>query len=671
MKYFEYIPGGNDNPNSVYIYNSRLNNQPITGFYNIDDNGNAWQGKYEQIYSVECVDVIEDALNHTSYYKDRIPDDILELPYKLNEILVDVNSPVKASIYNDAIKKIYNNMLYIYSNCFIPNNYIPYKIENWAGRKRTNFKPEINDDDSKFEWNGYNEQSVPMNFDYRENTSDIIDIRLINNIRESVVFVSDTYSYMFAITTLDVNTPMTSAPYSNRLICLRTNIQTRELKLILNTQFIDDDANQDINTINENGERVDELDYVNNLTFGSLNSITSDDKRFIYILDGSNNHIYAYDVFNIINEDKLFKNRLLLTNIFGDQDAMGNINYKFIKPTLIRFVNNQLIIFDVGDDSIKIFDKTFNWLGTMNNRNFQSNIPQDIIYSQIQNEYYLLTRDAYILRYNSEFRLLEKIFSGIYLDNDEFCHKFYISYNNCNICYVLTNNRIFKKFVTKLNKNIGSFLFHRYQVVRPQKDIWNLLNINWDLDMYPWEQWKDDLSNDYYDVNVKCLSIIPKHDKFDHIYVIINSRILYCIDDISYNTLIANDNNYILNYYSDFDLYKLDDIYMKDEYVQSLTYNKSLYKLVYNLNYLASKIIFKPTMAYDNYTNILIKDLQYINNELLDPENIKIYDNENVDVCVINRIINRLYDFEVKILNNIQTNIINTKKSIDTRMYLL
>ena len=51
MKYFEYIPGGNDNPNSVYIYNSRLNNQPITGFYNIDDNGNAWQGKYEQIYS--------------------------------------------------------------------------------------------------------------------------------------------------------------------------------------------------------------------------------------------------------------------------------------------------------------------------------------------------------------------------------------------------------------------------------------------------------------------------------------------------------------------------------------------------------------------------------------------------------------------------------------------
>ena len=44
---------------------------------------------------------------------------------------------------------------------------------------------------------------------------------------------------------------------------------------------------------------------------------------------------------------------------------------------------------------------------------------------------------------------------------------------------------------------------------------------------------------------------------------------------------------------------------------------------------------------------------------------------ENVAVMVINRIIERIYDFLVKLLNNIQSDIINTKKSIETNIELL
>lgn len=670
MKYYSYF---NTNTN-YYVYFNRLTNAPISGFYNVDSDGNAWLGKYEQKYPLYCDSVIEDEFNHSDYYKDRISSEVLELPYDLNDIKVNVNDPVKASIFNNAIEKIYNNMLYIYSNCFIPNNHIPQDMSIWLGRYRTDFKNTSNDDE-KFEIHKPTETPYypPMDFDWRENNDDPINIRLINNIRESVVFhnKNNGFDYLFAITTNDVNTPMADAPYSNRLICLKINIKTGVVQLILNTQFIDDSAEQDIDTISEIGGRIEGLNYSNNLTFGKLNSIASDQQRYIYILDEYNNHIYMYDVYNIINEDKLFKKRLILVNIYGDQDAMGNINYKFILPELVRVINNQIIVFDTGDDSLKLFDKTFNWLGTMNNRNFKNNIPKDIIYNENKNEYYILTKDSYILKYDREFRLIDKIFSGIYLDNDEYCSKFYKSYNNSNICYIATNRRIIKKFITKLDKNIGSYLFRRYHVIREQQDIWNFLNINWDLNKFKWHQY-DNPEDDYYIPNIKCMSFVPIDEQEDTIYIVVNSRILYCKDNILYNSLMSNNNSSTLNYYPDFQIYSLDDIYINEkEYVQSLTYNKSLYKLVYSLNLLASKIIFKPIMQYDNYTNILIKEFKYIENELLDNKNIKIYDNENVDYMVVNRIFEKIYNFQYMLLQNIQSKILNTKKSLTTPISLL
>lgn len=665
MKYYSYF----NTDTSYYVYFNQLTNAPISGFYNVDIDGNAWLGKFEQKYPLYCDSVIEDEFNHSDYYKDRISSEVLELPYDLNDIKVNVNDPVKASIFNNAIEKIYNNMLYIYSNCFIPNNHIPQDMSTWLGRYYST------KNDGKFEVHKLTNSPYypPMDFDWRENNDDPINIRLINNIRESVVFHNKNsgFDYLFAITTNDVNTPMADAPYSNRLICLKININTGIVQLILNTQFIDDSADQDIDTISDIGGRVEGLNYNNNLTFGKLNSIASDQQRYIYILDEYNNHIYVYDVYNIINEDKLFKKRLILVNIYGDQDAMGNINYKFILPELVRVVNNQIIVFDTGDDSLKLFDKTFNWLGTMNNRNFKNNIPKDIIYNENKNEYYILTKDSYILKYDREFRLTDKIFSGIYLDNDEYCSKFYKSYNNSNICYIATNRRIIKKFITKLDKNIGSYLFRRYHVIREQQDIWNFLNINWNLDKFPWHQY-DNLEDDYYIPNIKCMSFIPIDDQNDKIYIVINSRILYCEDNILYNSLMSNNNSGTLNYYPDFQIYSLDDIYIDEkEYTQSLTYNKSLYKLVYSLNLLASKIIFKPIMQYDNYTNILIKEFKYIENELLDSKNIKIYDNENVDYMVINRIFEKIYNFQQMLLQNIQSEILNTKKSLTTPISLL
>lgn len=665
MKYFAYNYYKYNN--NVSLYNNALTNEPITGFYNIDDNGKAFKGKYDKNTPLICDSVIEDELNKSVFYKDRIITDKLVYPYNINDIYINVNDQVKASVINNSLSKIYNNMLYLYANCFIPNNDIPIKMPQWAGIFKDFNTGKVGD---KIEWN-MTSVYAPMDYNPSNTSLNGIDISLFNSMRDAVSFRHGNYYYIFAITST-TGVALADAPFADTLICLKCKINKQgnldDISLILNTQFIDDKSDQDIDNISSQGDRVDGLQYSNNILFSRLASITSDQSRYIYLLDNGSNHIYKYDISNIIYEDKLFKNRLLLCGVYGDQDAIGNNNYKFIHPTILRCLNNKLVVIDVGDDSVKIFDSTFNWIKTVSNKNFITYNPVDVMYDEISDNYYILTKNAYILKYDDGFNLITSIFTDIFLNNDktgdEVCLRIYKSYNDSNICYVMTNHRIYKKYITRLDKNIGSFLFYKNKVMKDIRDIWNSNTSNWYTYKHPWARYTSDFPDDYYYINVKCIAITPFEDRFDNMFVVINGRILYCQDETSYRTLLSNHNDTILNYFADFDIYNSQDILFRDEYVQSLTYNKAIYKLAYNINLLAGKIIFKPIINYDDYTNILIKELKYIVNDIIDINNIKLYDNENVDVVVINRIFEKIQKILDQILENIQSNLLNVKNAL-------
>ena len=646
VKYYGY----NKETSTLYV-DQLIPTEIYYGYYNIDENGQAYKGKTTQKNPLSCVKELEHELNKSTYFKDRVLSEELKFPYSLNEILLNVNDPVTSSIFNHSIDMLYDNLLYLYANCYIADNYIPNNFLAWAGKSRILSGFDSSDTPqysvSKFEWHPPTDPT-PNNFSYKLTAGpddDPININLINNIRDAVVFQQNNTYYLFAITS-ENTVSFEDDYYADRLACFKIiydpDNDSYSFDIIINTQYIDDRANQDINTFNDQGKRRIDLQYSNEIIFRNLIGISSDNNRYIYVLDQMGNHVYVYDVFNIIYDDKIFKNRLLLYRIVGDDDALGNTNSKFISPQVVRYLNNKLIVIDTGDDSIKVFDSDLNWKQTSGDMNFKTNVPVDIMYDEINDYYYILTENGLLIKYNSDFYLEENIQSGIYLDPDERCIKIYQSYNNSNIAYVLTNRNVYKKFITKLDKNIGSFLFNAYNIVKDQRDFWNYNYNEWQNDRRTWYTAAENDIN-YYKISVKCLSFFPNSNNYDDIFVVINSRILRCREDINYYTLFTN-NSYRNDFDVDFDIYTKDDCFIKNEYVQALTYNKSLYKLDFSINVFYEKIAFRPVSEYNSYKNLVIKNFEYVDIKSTYDYGLKIYDNEIVDLNVVNRILIILYN---------------------------
>lgn len=665
IKYFAY---NKENAKDLYV-NSLINSEKYYGYYNVSTDGKVYKTKDKQTSPLSCTNNIEDELNKSQFYKDRVLSEDLTLPYSLNDILIGVNEPVKASVLNNTINKLYDNLLYIYSNCYIANNIIPNNFKGWFGCPRIykNKKYEV----GEFKWN-LPTSPIPSDFSYKEEEvpSNSININLINNIRDAVVFKNNDIFYLFAITT-NVYVPLGSDYNADRLVCFKieTTATGYKIQQIINTFYIDDKASQDIDTFDSNGNRKSDLTYSNDLVFKNLKSIACDNNRFLYVLDSIGNHVYVYDVYGIINNDKLFNNRLLLYKILGDDDALGDSNIKFISPTTIKSYENKLFVIDPGDDSIKIFDSDLNWYKTIGNLNFKNQIPADFVYDNVNNCYYILTIDGTIIKYDVDFYDNIKISTNIVLSDDEQCIKMYISYNNSNVMYILTTRNIYKKFITKLEKNIGTFLFHQYNVIDDKTNYWNYNTNLWEQDTKTWyiEDLEDDLN--YFDITIKCLAFCPNTVDYDDIFVVINSRILICQEDINYYSLFTTTNEYT-DYVVDFDLYNKDDILIDDEYVQALTYNKMLYKINKNIDILYEKIGFYPIANYDNYNNLIIKTLDYCDLNSNYDLGLKIYDNENVNINTINRIITLIYNKLEYLLDKIQTKRYNYRLSLTNELFL-
>ena len=56
---------------------------------------------------------------------DRLPGDVLELPYSWNEIKISYNDFVVADTINYSIEKIYENWLYLIAQSLMPSNDLP------------------------------------------------------------------------------------------------------------------------------------------------------------------------------------------------------------------------------------------------------------------------------------------------------------------------------------------------------------------------------------------------------------------------------------------------------------------------------------------------------------------------------------------------------------------
>jgi len=144
----------------------------------------------------------------------------------------------------------------------------------------------------------------------------------------------------------------------------------------------------------------------------------------------------------------------------------------------------------------------------------------------------------------------------------------------------------------------------------------------------------------FYDIELGSLANMIKSD----------SMLLYK-EPASFISTISNPNISI------YDIYNIENN-IENDYVNSLTFNKMLHSVIFNLLKIKNSLIgkFKAATNIDNvivYDNLVLDD--YFNNlKLNNNEDYFIHDNENLSI-IVNRVFENIHDLQEKILNRMQT----------------
>ena len=103
------------------------NGSDFVGYFNIDDSGNAYTERYYSNASVLLGSISEYSADYhkSNYFKNRFVFDILELPYTLDQILIQPNEIVNFNVLNKKVEYLHENLLYMYSKMFMGSTDVP------------------------------------------------------------------------------------------------------------------------------------------------------------------------------------------------------------------------------------------------------------------------------------------------------------------------------------------------------------------------------------------------------------------------------------------------------------------------------------------------------------------------------------------------------------------
>jgi len=247
----------------------------------------------------------------------------------------------------------------------------------------------------------------------------------------------------------------------------------------------------------------------------------------------------------------------------------------------------------------------------------------------------------------------------LFKDTDAQFNRMAISEQDSNVFYVITNNSVFKKFFTKPEETFA--VFNRDKFYPDDTFIWDQIELEWDK-LRDYETWN---YAEFFTINLTTRDIhIAANDKNrDDLYFMGDTYISHLNERTDYLSLLKNDNLPYYNYKS----IKFENI----EYNQSLVLNKEIYKLYQNILQFKNNLKGRFYAEFDKYGDLKYKDYIYLTDEEINTLNIDIEynsfvnDNEFVQPNVINRIFNKLYEFQINLLNLTQVKLKNLKTWVD------
>lgn len=560
------------------------------------------------------------ALSKLTY--DRLVGDTVILPYSLQEVSFEANDYLTFNLIKDRLRKLHINNTYVFSRMFIPNNDLPASSNvRYLGVPPSTVSS-ITFTSSAENLTLYSDVQQTIKFDKVEKFVELGNIKSY----ASVKYAENTDTFVI----LGIS--------DTKFISLSTDLVT--------TNYIE---------VSDKYETAE-----NELPFGKLHSICLNTSH-VFISDFDNNNILKYEISGFFNKDVTFANKRNFIEVLGGSGYSTDPS-RFNGPSNICCTDSFIVVYDSGNYTCKVFNTQFNYIKRISGPPFKREPLAAMEFDTLENRLYILTYFKNGLKlyiYDNEFILQEQhileekltIVDGI----SEVVKNISFAKANNNYWYICTDLNVFQKLKNRPEKILGRFQSDRLKLVsgdlkRAVTYIWNLTQINFDKANIWWN---------FYDTSTESLNALIVDNKFKGVGVINNYN---NEDDV---VLLTDGRLYIFkepytfkqvtkyNTYPNYGASKLT--INREEYVQTSTINKELYKVLNDIYTLKNNLVGRFTGSYDDAGVFTLEDYNYnINFNDFDQTDINqyyIHDNEKAILGVINRAFRSVYELQSKLIS--------------------
>lgn len=661
---------------------------------------------------------ISTEFNNYNYSFNRTLSSAIELPYNKSDIELGVNELANGFNFNNSIDFLQSNLIYLYSVSKYANPDIPKQYKGWLGTYypslvdlNVNIKGNFFYSGVNFNSDGgVNKNSIPyfyisnssgeiFNFiftyndlynpsveflpagqnytidissqyngnklsveavskqltafgftsNYTEESNGILNLNIVGE-NGGVFFGNknpETYKSLFGndvkVTVTQGSNPTTFNIYNENLNDVLTNpsnfdslnnfsIAPGSLSGF-NVLFLCSDTR--IQSLSANLYSTDSNDYTflnytetygefNKLDFIKINS-SSYYNNSLYVSDEKRNNIVRLNVSGFTQSGSHRYNKFYETEIIGGEGEVRE-NYSFKQPKILDFYKNYLYVLDQGNFMIKVYDEDLGFVRNIRKAAFyKNNLPVSV--KLYNDNFYWLTNEGKLTILDLDLNVLRVVDVSVNsLQQEEFLDIVISPINNT--FYVLTRTNVYKYF-TDSEKLIGIFDFEKLGI--PKRDV----------------------------CCFQFLNLIESKNEQDLIYIYRNTNgrgsLLGFLEDENYINLLSDYN---------FDIYGKDELHLKkEEFASSLAYNKSIYKILNNTFQLRNFIYRKINARMNNSGALIFDGITYFNPSELNITNYKpdmnnyIGTNEIFSRAVVNRVLNKVLDLQLQLLNLFKTNV--------------
>jgi hypothetical protein len=617
----------------------------------------------------------------SDFFYDRYISDSSQLPISLEDILIQPNDFLNYGLISEKLDLLNTNTTYTYSRCLLPNNKLPNNLEN--------VKFASINTDTKTTFSIVSEFQDSILFSSSPTFVDIGSIKgftVINNIddeNKSVIFAfSDTK--LISLSCDDTNISIIEiSPYyvSNTIENILTFSNIGGVVCVDTNLFVTDTGNNNIIKYDIGG-------YINNdITLSNKRNLTEivggkgqarDNLLFnaptVLATDGK--HVAVYDsgnfIIKVFDTDLNFIARISGVNLRTEQF----ITFEYNTLTGLLYILTQT----TTGIKIYIIDDHYNIANIYTSQLVLDSLEviKNITFSLSDSNYF------YICTNFSIYKLLvnrpEYIFGRLASS------RFYTN--------IVTTDIVTPGITTTLNFVVGSLWNYTNVNFNESSFIWNIDNIvpydsvpPFDTFANGWWNYNNtphqDNAKEYVDTNFADadyywnvvtletsttntitaptsstittstiyrdpfigLHITPQTTNFDRVFFVTGSRIYYFNEQHSLNTVLKEQN---------FENFGNKVTLSKEEYIQSSSINKELYKVARDIIELKNNIIGRFTGVYDERNIFTYTDYNYNINlsEIYNrtPDNYYIHDNEKNILGVINRVITEIYTLQEQLI---------------------